>query len=42
VKNRRVYDLLGILDGFAFVEKLKKKGRYTWVGTKNNDCRFRF
>lgn len=35
IKNRRVYELMGILEGFSFVQKLKKVGHYMWMGTKS-------
>ena len=42
VKNRRVYDLLGILEGFSFICKLKKKGTYMWMGLQSNQYNFHF
>lgn len=32
IKNRRVYELLGILEGFSFVYKMKKVSQYMWIG----------
>jgi hypothetical protein len=42
VKNRRVYDLLGIFEGFSFVCKTKGKGTYMWMGLKNHHYHFHF
>ena len=42
VKNRRVYDLLGIFEGFSFICKLKGKGTYMWMGLKNHHYQFHF
>ena len=42
VKNRRVYDLLGILEGFSLVWKQKKKGTYMWTGLHNGHTPFNF
>ena len=42
VKNRRVYDLLGILDGLSLVQKLKRKGKYMWMGLNNRFYKFHF
>lgn len=35
IKNRRVYELMGILEGFSFVHKMKKVGHYVWMGVKS-------
>ena len=42
IKNRRVYDLLGILEGFQFVNKLKQKGTYIWIGIHTPCHNFNF
>lgn len=33
IKNRRVYELMSILQGLSFVYKMKKVGHYMWTGT---------
>lgn len=42
MKHRRVYDLLGILEGFSFLCKIKKKGTYLWTGVDNRQYQFSF
>jgi len=33
---------MGILEGFSFLCKIKKKGTYMWLGVRNNGYHYHF